>query len=299
MDRLDAMSVLLAVIEEGSLSGGARRLRLPLTTVSRKVSDLERHLGTCLLNRTSRRIDLTPSGQAYVTACKRILEQVQEAERAAAGEYTTPRGELFVTAPIVFGRRHVVPVATEFLTAHPEIDVRLLLIDRQMNLVDDHVDIALRIGPLADSALLATRLGSVRRVVCASPAYLARRGVPSAPEELSTYEAVTFQGFPAAPEWRFQQGAKTITVPVRARLTVNTAEAAVDAALAGLGVTRVLSYQVASEIRSGALKLILESYEPDPLPVSFVHPEQGLMPLKVRAFLDWSVPKLRARMAAL
>ncbi|GJE55209.1 MULTISPECIES: LysR family transcriptional regulator [Methylobacterium] len=299
MDRLDAMSILLTVIEEGSLSAGSRKLRLPLTTVSRRISDLERHLGTRLLNRTSRRIDLTPTGQTYVAASKRILEQVLEAERAAAGEYSTPRGELFVTAPIVFGRRHIVPLATAFLAAHPEIDIRLFLIDRSVNLVEDHVDIALRIGPLADSALLATRLGSVRRVVCASPDYLARRGVPTTPQALSGHEAVTFQGFPATPEWRFQDGAKTITVPVRARLAVNTAEAAVDAALAGLGITRVLSYQVAPEIRSGALTLILEGYEPEPLPVSFVHPEQGPTPIKVRAFLDWSVPKLRAYLGTL
>ena len=172
MDRFDAMSVLLAVVEEGSLSAGARRLRVPLTTVSRKVADLERHLRTRLLTRTSRRVDLTEAGQAYIAAARRILEQVGEAERATTGEYSAPRGELAVTAPVVFGRRHVVPIVTDFLAAYPEIAIRLFLIDRSVNLVEDHIDVAVRIGPLADSALVATRVGSVRRIVCATPDYL-------------------------------------------------------------------------------------------------------------------------------
>ena len=299
MDRFDAMSVLLAVVEEGSLSAGARRLRVPLTTVSRKVADLERHLRTRLLTRTSRRVDLTEAGQAYVAAARRILEQVHEAERAAAGEYSAPRGDLAITAPIVFGRRHLVPIVTEFLAAYPEIAIRLLLIDRSVNLVEDHIDVALRIGPLADSALVATKVGSLRRVVCAAPDYLARRGTPAEPEDLKAHDLVTFEGFPATPDWRFRSGAATLAIPVRPRLAVNAAEAAIDAACAGLGITRVLSYQAAYEIRSGSLLVLLEAYEPEQLPVSFVHPERGLLPLKVRTFLDWAAPRMRTRMAAL
>lgn len=298
MDRFDAMSVLLAVVEEGSLSAGGRRLRLPLTTVSRKVADLERHLRTRLLTRTSRRVGLTEAGQAYVAAARRILEQVQEAERAAAGEYSAPRGDLAVTAPLVFGRRHLLPIVVDFLAAYPEIAIRLLLVDRSVNLVDDHVDVALRIGPLADSALVATRVGSVRRIVCAGPDYLARRGAPAEPECLTEHDLITFEGFPATTDWRFRRGAAAVAIPVRPRLAVNAAEAAVDAARAGLGITRVLSYQAADEVRSGALRLLLEPYEPAPLPVSFVHPERGLLPLKVCAFLDWVVPRMRSRLAA-
>ncbi len=293
MDRFDAMSVLLAVVEAGSLSAGARKLRTPLTTVSRKISDLETHLQTRLLVRTSRKIELTEAGRIFVAASKRIVEQVQEAERAAAGEYSVPRGELTMTAPVVFGRRHVLPIVAAFLAAHPEINIRLLLIDRSVSLLEEHIDLALRIGRLADSALVATRLGAVRRVVCASPDYLARRGVPGEPEDLRDHDGVTFEGFPATPAWHFRRDAKPLSVAVRVRLAVNTAEAAVDAALAGVGVTRVLSYQVAEEIRSGALRLLLEAYEPDAVPVSFVYPDQGNLPRKVRAFLDWSAPRLR------
>lgn len=297
MDRLDAMSVLLAVVDEGSLSAGARRLRTPLATVSRKVSALEQHLQTRLLVRTSRRIDLTDAGRAYVAASRRILEQVQEADRAASGEYTAPRGTLTITAPIVFGRRHVLPIVAEFLKVHPEVDISMILVDRSLSIVDDHVDVALRIGPLADSTLIATRVGSVRRVVCATPGYLARRGVPLRPEDLRDHDGVTFQGFPTTEGWQFVRGRKQVSVPIRARLTVNTAEAAVDAALAGVGITRVLSYQVADEIRSGALQIVLDRYEPEPIAVSFVHPQQGMLPLKVRSFLDWGAPRLRARLA--
>lgn len=299
MDRLDAMSVLLAVVEEGSLSAGGRRLRLPLTSVSRKIADLERHLRTRLLTRTSRRVDLTEAGQAYVAAARRILEQVREAERAVTGEYSAPRGELAVTAPVVFGRRYVLPIVVEFLVAYPEIGIRLLLFDRSVNLVEDGVDVALRIGPLADSALMATRIGSVRRIVCASPNYLAQRGAPAAPEELKAHDLVSFEGFPATTDWRFQRDAKSLTISVRPRLAVNAAEAAVDAVRAGFGLTQVLSYQAAEEIRSGTLRLLLEAYEPEPLPVSFVHPERGLLPLKVQAFLGFAAPRMRARLAAL
>lgn len=299
MDRFDAMAVLLAVVEEGSLSAAARRLRVPLTTVSRKVADLERHLRTRLLTRTSRRVDLTEAGQAYVTAARRILEQVHEAERAATGEYSAPRGDLVVTAPVVFGRRHMIPIVSDFLAAYPEIAIRLLLIDRSVNLVEDHIDVALRIGLLADSALVATRVGFVRRVVCASPDYLAHRGTPAEPTDLKAHDLVTFEGFPATTDWRFRDGATSLAIPVRPRLAVNAAEAAVDAVRTGLGITRVLSYQAADEIRSGALHVLLEAYEPEPLPVSFVHSERGLLPLKVSAFLDWAVPRMRTRMTTL
>jgi DNA-binding transcriptional LysR family regulator len=297
MDRLDAMSLLLAVVEEGSLSAAARRLRTPLATVSRRVAELERHLRTQLLVRTSRRMALTDAGRAYVASAKRILEQVEEAERAAAGEYSEPRGELHLTAPLVFGRRHVLPVALEFLAEYAEIDLRLLLIDRQVNLLEEHIDMALRIGHLEDSGLVATRVGSVRRVVCASPAYLARRGTPQIPEELRAHDGITFQGFMTGPEWRYRRDGVAFAVEPRPRLAVNTTEAAIDAAVAGIGIARLLSYQIVDELKTGTLVPVLEAFAPEPMPVSLVYPDQGLLPLKVRAFLDWSAPRLRVRLA--
>ena len=299
MDRFDAMAVLLAVVEEGSLSAGARRLRSPLTTVSRTISDLERHLQVRLLVRTSRRVHLTEAGQAYAAASKRVLEQVNEAERIARGEYSMPRGELTITAPVVFGRRHVLPISLEFLAAHPAIDLGFVFLDRTVKITDDHIDVAFRIGHLADSALVAVRVGSVRRVVCASPAYLARKGIPREPDDLRDHDAVNLRAYPITQDWRFMQGAKHSDISVHARVSVNTAEAAIEAALAGAGVTRVLSYQVADEIRSGALHVVLEAFEPEPMPVSIVYPEQGMLPLKLRAYLDWSIPRLRERLAAL
>jgi DNA-binding transcriptional LysR family regulator len=296
IDRFDAMRVLLAVVEEGSLSAASRRLRAPLATVSRKVADLERHLSTQLLMRTSRRVELTDPGRAYVAAAKRILEQVEEAERQAAGEYSAPRGELHVTAPTMFGRTHVLPVALEFLTEYQEIDLRLLLNDRQVNMAEEHVDVAVRIGHLVESGLRATRVGSVRRIACASPAYLARRGTPATPDELPAHDGITFHGFASAPEWRYRGDGPAWSAEPRTRLAVNSTEAAVAAAIAGIGIVRLLSYQIADEIRSGALVAVLEDFAPEPMPVSLVYPEAGLLPHKVRAFLDWTGPRLRERL---
>ncbi|GBD50156.1 LysR family transcriptional regulator [Methylopila sp. Yamaguchi] len=296
MDRLESMSVLLAVVEEGSLSGASRRLRAPLATVSRRVAELETHLGTQLLVRTSRRIQLTDAGRVYVEAAKRILEQVEEAERDAAGEHSAPRGELSMTAPIVFGRTHVLPIALGFLKEHPEIDLKLLLDDRQVSLAEEHVDLAVRIGHLVDSDLRATKVGEVRLVCCASPAYLANRGAPAAPRDLSAHDGVTFRGFKTAPEWRYRGDTGVWAAEPRQRLAVNSTEAAVAAAAAGLGVARLLSYQIEQELRSGALVPILEDFAPEPLPVNLVCPETSLRLRKVRVFLDWTAPRLRARL---
>jgi DNA-binding transcriptional LysR family regulator len=296
MNRLESMSVLLAVVDAGSLSAAGRKLGMPLATVSRKLSELEKQLKTQLLMRSTRKLTLTEPGRDYVAACRRILDDVQEAERAATGEYSAPRGELVITAPIVFGRLHVLPVITEFLEAYSEVDVRLALWDRVVNLLEDRVDLALRIGTLPDSGLIATTLGSVRRVVCASPAYLQNRGVPRHPRDLSTHECVSFEFFATTNAWHFNIDRAEAAVPIHPRLIVSTAEAALDAAIAGVGVTRVLSYQVESALRDGRLKLLLEPFEPTPIPVSFLYSGQGRLPLKLRALLDFAAPRLRARL---
>src|SRR4051812_38150040 len=296
MDRLESMSTLLAAVEAGSLSAASRKLGMPLATVSRKVSELEAHLRTRLLNRTSRRLALTDAGRAYVEACKRILEDIGEAERAATGEYLKPRGALTITAPIVFGRVHVLPVSIEFLKAFPDINIRIMLADRVFNLHEERVDVAVRIGPLSDSALIAARVGAIRRVVCASSSYLAVHGRPKRPADLRNHDCITFEGNSLPDIWKFPAGKKVTSVAVHSRLIVNPAEAAIDAAVAALGVTRVLSYQVAGALRAGTLEVILRKFEPEPWPVSLVYESQGLLPLKLRAFLDFAMPRLKARL---
>jgi DNA-binding transcriptional LysR family regulator len=296
MDRLESMSILVAAVEAGSLSAAARRLGTPLATVSRKVSDLEAHLKTRLLNRSSRNLTLTDAGRSYLEACRRILEDVGEAERAASGEYSAPKGDLIITAPIVFGRLHVLPVAMEFLKAYPEIDIRIVLADHVVNLLEDHVDLAVRIGELPDSSLVATRIGAIRRVVCGSPAYFAERGTPQSPDELGQHDCITFEGLSSPHAWGFATAKSEASVPIRSRLVVNTAEAAIDAAIAGVGITRVLSYQIANAMQAGALAVALEEFEPVPAPVSLVYAGQGRLPLKLRAFLDFAAPRLKARL---
>jgi DNA-binding transcriptional LysR family regulator len=296
VNRLEAMGVLLAAIDAGSLSAAGRKLGMPLATVSRKVSDLEAELKTRLLIRSTRQLTLTDAGRGYVAACRWILEDVSEAERTAAGEYSAPRGELVVTAPVVFGRLHLLPVLIEFLRAYPEVNVRLALGDRSVNLLEDHVDLALRIGSLPDSGLIATHLGSIRRVVCASPAYLSTSTALREPRDLVAHQCISFELFATANTWQFNVDGADSSVPIHPRLIVSTAEAAVDAAIAGLGVTCVLSYQVESALRADALRLLLESFEPPPLPVSFLYSSQGRLPLKLRALLDFAAPRLRNRL---
>ena len=299
MDKLEAMSLLVAVAEAGSLSAAGRKLGVPLPTVSRKISDLEAHLNTRLLTRSTRRLALTDTGAAYLAAARRILDDVSEAERTASGEHAAPRGDLVITAPVVLGRLHVLPVIAEFLSQWPEINVRLVLADRNLDLIDDHIDIAVRISPLADSALVATQVGAVRNVVCGSPAYFAAHGVPERPEDLSTLTAVTFDPLSSSQYWIFRdpQSKRELRAPVRSRLSVNTAEAAIDGAAAGLGVTRVLSYQVAQAVLDGRIQTVLSQYEPAPLPVSLIHAGHALTPLRVRMLLDFATPRLRARLA--
>lgn len=297
VDRLDAMSVLLSAVESGSLSKASRKLGLPLATVSRKVAELEDHLNASLLIRSAKGLELTPAGRSYVTAAKSILEQLTEAERAAAGEYTTPKGDLAVTAPVMFGRLHVLPVVTDFLAAYPEVAVGLVLTDRVAHFLDDQVDIALRIGALPDSLLIATRVGSVRRVVCASPAYLAANGIPSKPDDLAHHSLVSFESVASPSSWAFAVGGMETRVAFRSRLSVNTIDAAIEAGLSGAGLIRALSYQVVDFVRSNRMALVLEAFETPPRPVHLVYDKRNRLPLKLRAFVDFAVPRLRERLA--
>lgn len=295
MDRLDAMAMLVKVTETGSLSAAGRALQVPLATLSRRIADLEAQLGTRLLLRTTRKLTLTDAGQAYLAAARRILELVDAAEQEAAGEYKAPKGELVVTAPVLFGRLHVLPIVADFLAAFPQIDIRLVLADRNVDLVDDHVDMAVRIGRLPDSSMVATQVGLLRTVACASPALLAAHGVPCAPEDLARLPCIAVDTPMPAPSWRFRDPGSGAPreVAVHPRLTVTHPEAAADAARQGVGVVRLLHYQVADALRSGALQPVLEVYEPAPVPVHLVHAARGQMPLKMRRFLDAAAPQLR------
>jgi DNA-binding transcriptional LysR family regulator len=300
MDRLDAMSVFVAIVDGGSLSAAGRSLGVPLATVSRKLADLEAHLGTRLITRSTRKLVLTDAGRDYLAACRLILEHVDEAERAAAGAYAKVKGQLVIAAPIVFGRLHLVPVVTAFLEQHPEVDIQLRLGDRNVNLIEEHVDVALRIGTLPDSNLVATQVGTVRRVVCGSPDYLARFGVPRSPDDLVTHRCIGFSGLDGASAWTFVgNGGEKRQVPIHSRLTVSTADAAIAAAMLGLGLTRVLSYQVAEAFREVRLIRVLAAGEPPAVPASLIYPGQGRLPMKTRAFIDFVVGQLRERFRAL
>lgn len=293
------MALLLRVVERGTFSAASREMRMPLATLSRKVSELEKHLGAELLIRTTRKLSLTDAGIAYLDSARRILEQVDEAERIVAGEFQAPRGELVLTAPILFGRLHILPIVTEFLATYPDINIQMLFSDRNLDLVEDHVDMAARIGSLPDSRMIATRVGSMRTVVCASPKLLAAYGMPRSPRDLAEWPCVNFLS--PSPAWRFglRAAAGTIDVPIRPRLSVSTAEAAVWAAIQGVGVTRVLHYQCAESVRDGTLRIILPDFEPAPLPVHLVHAGRGMLPSKMRVFLDFATARLRARLSSI
>jgi DNA-binding transcriptional LysR family regulator len=301
MDRIEAMTILLSVVEKGGFSAASRTLGVPLATVSRKVNELEGHLGTRLLVRTTRKVALTAAGAVYVAAARRILDEIDEAERIAAGEFQAPRGELLLTAPVLFGRLHILPIVTEFLGLYPEIDVRLLLSDRNLHLIEEHVDMAVRIGRLPDSAMIATRVGSMRTVVCGSPELFAAQGEPPSPEALAGLPCVNFEFLSPASAWQFRRkdGKGYTDAPIRPRLSVTTAEAAVWAARAGVGVTRVLHYQCAEPVREGSLRIVLAAFEVDPLPVHLLHAQGGALPSKVRVFLDFAGQRLRQRLTAL
>lgn len=300
MDRLDAMSTFLTVVEAGSLSAAARRLKTPLTTVSRKVSDLESHLRIKLFSRSSRQLVLTDAGSAYLAACKRILSDVAEAERMAAGEYVAPTGELSVTTPLGLGRAILIPIMADFLKAYPDITAKLIPTDRVLNLVQEQVDVGVRVGALPDSSLMAIRVGAARRLACASPAYLEARGVPRKPEDLAGHDCINYAGFGSHDDWTFIRDTAAITVPVHTRLFVGNVEAACAAARAGIGITIAFSYQVHEDsAKGGALTTVLDDYQPAPLPVSLVYAANRFLPIKVRAFLDFAAPRLKQALADL
>lgn len=299
MDRFEAMSAFVAVAKAGSFSAAARDLGIPLATVSRRVADLEAELGARLLHRTTRKVSLTDQGHTYYEATARILDDVKDAAEAVSGEYRAPKGHLTVTAPVGFGRLHLQPVAIEFLAAYPDINLRLMLVDRIVNLVEEHVDAAVRIAELADSSLIARPLGQVRIVLCASPDYLARHGVPKHPRDLEKCDCIAWSALGPLSAWWFRESGMDRTFPVRVRLSTTIAETALSAAEAGLGLVQTTSYQAEKGVREGRLVVLLPQFECATTPVSLVHATNRLVPVKLRAFIDFVVPRLEERLQAI
>lgn len=293
MDRFEAMRTFVAVAEAEGFAAGARRLGQSPPAVTRAVAALESRLGVRLLTRTTRIVRLTEAGVRYLTDCRRILAELDEADAAAAGLPGALRGPLAITASAMFGRVFVAPILLEFVGRHPEVAARLLLLDRVTDLIEEGLDVAIRIAPLPDSAMQAIRVGEVRRVVCAAPDYLARHGVPDTPDALERHAIIAFSQSGSAEDWRFDGGRRGVVVRARTVLVTNVAEVAVAAAVAGHGVTRVLSYQAAEALRDGRLVPLLERYEPPPVPIHIVHHEGRRAGARVRAFIDLAAERLR------
>lgn len=293
MDKISSMRVFIAVADAEGFAPAARQLGLSPPAVTRAIAALEERIGTRLLHRTTRLVRLTEAGARFLVDARRILAEIEEAEAAAAGDHARPRGLLTVTAPVLFGRMHVAPVVLDFLELHPEVSIRLLLLDRVTDLLDEGIDVALRIAHLPDSSLNAVRVGSVRRVTCAAPGYLARRGTPLTPADLAGHDTIGF-GIPHTErDWVFGSGPKLQRVKPASRLLVNTADVAIAAAVAGRGITRVLSYQIASELSCKRLQLLLEKFDEPPVPIHLVHAEGRRPSAKLRVFIDFAAGRLR------
>ncbi len=296
MDKLESLQVFVAVARAGGFSAASRTLGLPLATVSRKVAELEASLGVRLFERSTRQVVLTDIAQGYFDACIRLLDDLRDADETVTGEHRSPKGELTVTAPIGFGRRHLQPVVLDFLRDFPEIDLRLLLVDRLVNLVDDHVDVAVRISELPDSSLVARLLGQIRMVLVASPGYLASAGEPDHPSALTRHHCIQWTGLGPRNAWAFTVDGQEAMFPIDVRLTTTLPESAVEAAQAGLGLARVTSYQAADAVAAGTLVPVLRAFEPAPMPVNLVHPSNRRVPLKLRVFLDYAGTRLSERL---
>ncbi|VVO97161.1 LysR family transcriptional regulator [Pseudomonas fluorescens] len=293
MDRFQEMQVFAAVAQDQGFSAAARRLGLSAASVTRAVAALEQRIGTQLLIRTTRSVHLSEAGQRYLEDCRRILAEVQEAEDSAAGSHAEPRGQLTVTAPVLFGELFVTPVMAGYLTQYPDVSINALLVDRVVSMVEEGVDVAVRIGELPDSNQHAIRVGEVRRVVCGSPQYLTEHGRPQHPQALNGLSVVATAATGQMRNWPFLEGGQPLIVRPEPRLVVTANQAAISAACLGLGLTRVLSYQVANKVAAGELEIVLADFELPPLPIHVVYQGGRKAPMRVRSFVDFTVNALR------
>jgi len=297
VDRLHLINVFVAVVDANGFAGAARKLSISPPAVTRAISELEAHLGVRLLTRTTRVVRVTEAGARYVEDCRRILAELAEADESVSGLHAAPRGRLTLTAPVLFGALFVTPIVTEYLQRYPEVTASCWFLDRVVNMVDEGVDIGVRIGELPDSSLQAIRVGRVRRVICAAPSYLKRHGAPQTPDELTAHTIVSASGVTPTPEWRLVENGAPKLVKLQPRMTTTTNDSAVAAAVAGFGLARLMSYQVAEHVREGRLQLVLSEFETAPLPVHLVHREGRHASQKARAFLDLAIERLRASKA--
>ena len=293
MDRFHLLNVFIAVVDCQGLAGAARKLHMSPPAVTRAINDLETHLGLRLLMRTTRSVRVTDAGERYVQDCRRILAEMLEADESVTGMHSSPRGRLTVTAPMLFGSLFVTPIVTEYLSRYPDVSASCLFLDRVVNLLDEGMDVAVRIGELPDSGMQATRVGQVRRVICASPDYLVRQGIPTKPDDLHAHTIISASSITPNPEWKLMDQGELRSIRLQARMITTTNDSAVNAAASGFGLTRLLSYQVAEHLRSGRLKTVLADFEPAALPIHVVHREGRQAPQRVRAFLDLTIERLR------
>jgi len=293
MDRLHEIEVFIAVADAGGFARAGARLRLSPPAVTRAISALEDRLGARVFNRTTRSLTITDVGQRFLESARRVVADLDAAEKEAVGETAMPQGHLTITAPVTFGRSALPPVVCGFLGQHPRVTASVLLLDRVVNLVEEGVDAAVRIGHLPDSSLIAKRIGAVHRVLVASPDYLARRGAPASPADLRLHSVIAFTGLMANREWRFLNGQKPGSVSLRPTFEINDAAAAIQAAEMGHGVTIALSYMVSGQIREGRLAPVLSAFTPPPHPVHLVYPHARLVAPKIRAFIDFAAPRLK------
>lgn len=290
MDRWQVMRIFVKVAETASFAEAARHLQMSAPAVTRAVASLEETIGARLFVRTTRSVKLTDAGSGYFEDCRRILADIAEAEAAAAGTYATPTGTLTVTAAAMFGNMYVLPILTEYLDTYPTMLGRTLFVDRLVNIVEEGADVAVRIGHLPDSGFTAIRVGSVRRVICGSPAYFEKHGVPRTPADLKDHRIAASTGAWSSPEWRFANDQR---VTVQSSLQCNTNDAIISAAVSGWGLTRVVHYQIGPALLDGRLQIVLADYEEPPLPIHVLYPEGRHSPAKVRAFVDLAVARLR------
>lgn len=294
MDRLYLMTVYVAVAEEESFAGAARRLGMSPPAVTRAIAALEDRLGVKLLNRTTRHVRATEAGERYLDDARRVIAAADEADEAAVGINAQPRGHMTVTAPVLFGRMYVMPGIVNYLQQHPDTSVSALFLDRVVNMLEEGVDVGIRIGELSDSSYRALRVGHVRRVLCAAPSYLQRRGIPQVPQDLKQHDVIVASSLSQNIEWRFVDQGEPSSVRIKPRLTVSSNDGAIEAATLGLGVTRLMSYQVAPMLAAGTLKVVLSEFESPRVPIHIIHREGRHASAKMRAFIDLMAEHLRA-----